>query len=177
MTNCLVVTVTCPDHPGIVERLTDVVAEHSANWEESRMARLGGDFAGIVKIRVSPENTEALATALQTLADEELSIAVKVTQPAAGTVIQGATLCDLSLSGADHEGIVHAVAAYLAERGVNVEAMDTEVVAAPISGSPLFQMQAQIQVPPELELAELQANLEDLGQQLGFDIEVSPHQA
>ena len=51
----LMVTITCPDRPGIVERVTEVIESFSANWEESRMARLGGDFAGIVRVSVPAE--------------------------------------------------------------------------------------------------------------------------
>ena len=60
MKTYLVVTITCPDRPGIVERLTELLVAHAANWEESRMARLGGDFAGIVKIGVAPESVELI---------------------------------------------------------------------------------------------------------------------
>jgi glycine cleavage system regulatory protein len=168
----LIVTVTCPDRPGIVERLTDVLVAHAGNWEESRMARLGGDFAGIVKISVPDDKAEALAAALRALADDQMTVAVKVTQPAAPEPLAGYALCDLRLSGADHEGIVHTVAAYLASHGVNVEAMETEVVPAPVSASPLFQMQAQIKVPPQLPLAELNANLDRIGEELGVDLAV-----
>ena len=35
-------------------------------------------------------------------------------------------------------------------------------------------MGAQIKVPPELSLSELNANLERIGEELGVDIEVGP---
>ena len=53
MGTSLVVTVIGNDRPGIVERLSDVVLAAGANWEESRMARLAGKFAGILRISVS----------------------------------------------------------------------------------------------------------------------------
>ncbi len=173
MKTYLVVTVTCPDRPGIVERITEVLVEHAANWEESRMARLGGDFAGIVLISVAPEKAEALVAALRALADEQMTVVVKPTQPAADASA-GGTLYDLRLTGADHEGIVHKVSAYLAGQGINVEAMETEVVPAPVTATPLFQMEAQIKVPARLTLADLQGNLARIGDELGVDIEVRP---
>jgi glycine cleavage system regulatory protein len=174
MKTYLLVTITCPDRPGVVERLTEVVLRFSANWEESRMARLGGDFAGIVKISVAASRAEALAQAIRELADEQMSVAVKVAQPATSTSLQGYTLCELHLTGADHEGIVHTVSGYLANQGVNVEAMETEVVPAPVSASPLFRMEARIKVPPGRSLSELIANLEHIGEELGVDIDVVP---
>src|SRR5512136_2073295 len=106
MKSILVVTVTCPDRPGIVERLTDVMVAHSANWEESRMARLGGDFAGIVKLSVPAEGAARLTAALRAMADEQMTVVVKITEPAAPAALTGYRLCDLHLTGADHEGIV-----------------------------------------------------------------------
>ncbi len=129
MKTYLVVTITCPDRPGIVERITEKVVSFSANWEDSRMARLGGDFAGIVKISVATPRAQALTEALLGLADKETTIAVKATREDPVTTPAPFTLLNLQLTGADHEGIVHKVAAYLARQGVNVESMETSVSA------------------------------------------------
>ncbi|MCY2995538.1 MAG: glycine cleavage system protein R [Planctomycetota bacterium] len=172
MKTYLVVTITCPDRPGIVERVTEVMVEFSANWEESRLARLGGDFAGIIKLSVPPEKAEALAQSLRALADDQLGVLVKTTQSLAADPLAGYALYELRLVGADHEGIVHRVASYLASQGINVENLETEMVLAPMSAAPLFQMQAQIKVPPGLPLTELGANLDRIGDELGVDIEV-----
>ena len=174
MKTYLVITVTCPDRPGIVERITEILADFSANWEESRMARLGGDFAGIVKIGVAEERATALTEALQTLADEQMTVTVKVAQPAASKPLDGYVLYELRLTGADHEGIVHAVSRYLLDQGINVENMETEVNPAPMSASPLFHMKAQIKVPPQLSLDQLHASLDRIGEEHGVDIEVTP---
>ena len=174
MKTFLVVTITCPDRPGIVERVTEGMVGFSANWEESRLARLGGDFAGIVKLSVPQDKAEALAQALRQLADEQMSVLVKVTQLAVSDPLAGYALYELRLVGADHEGIVHRVASYLAAQGINVENLETEMVPAPVSATPLFQMHAQIKAPPRLPLTELSANLERIGEELGVDIEVGP---
>jgi len=172
MKTYLVVTITCPDRPGIVERITEALVAQGANWEESRLARLGGDFAGIVLVSVAPDKADVLTGALMALADEQMTVLVKPTRPAAD--VPGGDLYHLRLTGADHEGIVHKVAAYLASRGINVEAMETEVVPAPVTATPLFQMEAQIKAPQGLTLADLQVNLTRIGEELGADIEVSP---
>ena len=51
----LVVTFTGPDRPGIVASFARVVGEHGGNWEESRMARLAGQFAGILEVTVEAD--------------------------------------------------------------------------------------------------------------------------
>ena len=174
MKDYLLVTVTCPDRPGIIDRVTEVIVSHSANWEESRMARLGGDFAGIARVSVPPEKADALAESLRKLADDRITVAVKAAEPVGPDSRQGHTLCELRLSGADHEGIVHDVTDYLAGHDINVESMETEVVSAPMSGSSLFHMQAEIKIPPAVSLPELETKLQQIGEELGVDIQVRP---
>jgi glycine cleavage system regulatory protein len=170
----LVVTITCPDHPGIVERVTEVIERYSANWEESQMARLGGDFAGIVRVSVAAEKAEALAAALWALDEERMSVVVKFAGAAESPAVPAQSLYELRLTGADHEGIVHTVSRYLSDQGINVEKMETAVVPAPMSAAPLFHMEAQIRTPGELPLSELDANLQRIAEDLGVDIELSP---
>ena len=174
MRTYLVVTLTCPDRPGIVEQITEALVGFSANWEESRMARLGGDFAGIVKIGVPQEQAESLAESLRKLGDTETTVTVKIAGEPAGPTLADYALVEFRLVGADHEGIVHTVSRYLVDQGINVEEMETQVVPAPMSASPLFQMEARLKVPPQLSLEDLDANLQRIGEELGVDIEVSP---
>ena len=65
MGTSLVVTVIGNDRPGIVERLSDVVLAAEANWEESRMARLAGKFAGVLRVSVDADRADRLAADLQ----------------------------------------------------------------------------------------------------------------
>jgi glycine cleavage system regulatory protein len=48
----LVLTVIAPDRPGIVEAISKTALAHGANWEASRMVRLGGRFAGVLLVSV-----------------------------------------------------------------------------------------------------------------------------
>jgi glycine cleavage system regulatory protein len=171
MKTFFVITVTCPDRPGIVERVTEVVVAHGGNWEASRMAHLGGEFAGIVLVSVAADKANALARSLQDLADPPMTVSVKVTQPPS-TSVTGLRHYRFRLTGADHEGIVHTVAAFLASQGINVEDMETDVVAAPVTASPLFCMVAQLQVPQSLTDEHLRANLEEIADREGVDIEI-----
>jgi glycine cleavage system regulatory protein len=174
MKSILVVTLTCADRPGIVDEITEVISAHAANWEESRMAHLGGEFAGIVKISVPAERADALTAALRALESNGIAVVVKATQAPPVETSEGHAICEIQLTGADHEGIVHAVSHFLASQGINVEAMETQVVPAPITATPLFQMHAQIKVPQRLSQGELSSGLDHLAHELGVDIEVRP---
>jgi glycine cleavage system regulatory protein len=52
--------------------------------------------------------------------------------------------------------------------------MNTEVMAAPMSGTPLFTMSAVVRVPPRLTLDDLRDALEFIGEEVGVDTKVFP---
>ena len=63
----LVVTVIGKDRPGLVESVSAVVEAHGGNWVESRMSRLAGEFAGILRVSVPAAGVEALSKSLEAL--------------------------------------------------------------------------------------------------------------
>lgn len=170
----LVVTVVGPDRRGIVEKVTAVAVDHHANIEESRMARLGGEFAVIMLISLPGEKEEVLMAGLDTLKEHELTVITRPTNLSRLEHFQGYLPYEISVFGADHEGIVHNVAHYLTSERMNIETMDTRVTKAPVTGTPLFSMQATVQAPPDFTVSQLRQKLADLGDELCVDIEVKP---
>ena len=79
MQTTLVMTVLGADRTGLVEAVAKVVAEHGGNWLESRMCRLGGEFAGIVRVTVPKAQQQALEDVLGKLAG--LTIVVRGDEP------------------------------------------------------------------------------------------------
>ena len=109
---------------------------------------------------------------MEKLNGEQVKVFVKETDLARLKVFEGFVPYVISVIGADHEGIVHHVAEYLAELRIQVDDMETHVTKAPITGTPLFSMQAEVQVPPEINMPQLRDQLEELGDQLSVDISV-----
>ena len=50
----LVLTLIGLDKPGLVKAISNTATRHGANWEASRMARLGGRFAGLLLVTLEP---------------------------------------------------------------------------------------------------------------------------
>lgn len=167
----LVVTTVGPDRRGTVDKITEVIVSYEANIEESRMARLGGEFAVIMLLSLPAEKEEDLLSGLNTLKEAGLTVVTQPTNLARLEKFQGFVPYEISVVGADHEGIVHRVAHYLASEEIQVESMDTHTTRAPITGTPIFSMYALVQAPPTLTLPKLREKLVDLGDQLGVDIE------
>lgn len=168
----MVVTAIGRDRRGTVEMITDVVVEQFANIEESRMARLGGEFAVIMLLSLPDENLEKLEQNLEGLTDRGLMVITRKTDLARIEKFRGYVPYEISVIGADHEGIVNNVARYLASERINVEEMSTHVTNAPNTGTPLFSMNARVQAPAELTLNRLRQKLDEVGNELDVDIDV-----
>lgn len=164
----VVMTVISPDRTGLVESIARVVAEHGGNWLESRMCRLGGEFAGILRVEIPAEKKTALVAALQTLQANGLQIVVRDDTSAAAKVTGRQT--QIEIVGADRPGIVREITSALARAGVNVEEFSSEVASAPMSGEPLFKAEARLHLPENCDLAALKADLEKIAADLLVDV-------
>ena len=60
MRDTLVLTVIGPDRTGLVQSVAERITAVGGNWEESRMARLAGQFAGILRVTVDSARTDEL---------------------------------------------------------------------------------------------------------------------
>ena len=168
MNTPLVMTLIGEDKPGLVDSISEVVVRHGGNWLESRMAHLGGHFAGIVRLDVPEENREALLEAMQGL--EKLGLTVTARSDTAGKPEVPIRPATLEVVGHDQPGIVRHISHALAVQGVNVEELTTERYSAPMSGELLFRARALLQIPESLRLQELRAELENLAHELMIDL-------
>ncbi len=164
----LVMTVLGRDRTGLVESVASIVAEHGGNWLESRMCRLGGQFAGILRIEVPADKQSVLTRALEGLQSHGLSVLVYADQP--GAVSAAGTLTSLEIVGHDRPGIVRQISRALAAQGVNVEELSSELVSAPMSGETLFKAQATLRLPANCRVADLRKQLEEIAADLMVDI-------
>ncbi len=170
----LVLTVIGDDRSGLVSALSGVIAEHGGSWERSQMARLAGKFAGIVLVAVPDEHAEVLIGALGPLGTQGL-LEVTVERAAEGedTASTDVTRLSLELVGADRPGIVHDISQALAARQVSIEELHTGTREAPMVGGMLFEATATLLAPPTVPIADLQAVLEQLANELMVDISLS----
>ena len=162
----LIVTLIGVDRPGLVDRVSSVIAKHEGNWEASRMSRLAGRFAGILLVSVSEAHAESLAGQLADL--EGLRVTVETSETAED---DGAhRTLRLGLVGNDRPGIVHDIAHALAERSISVEELSTDCTPAPMAGGTLFHLEAQLRCPSDVADEDLRGRLESLAHELMVDI-------
>ena len=164
----LVITLVGADRTGLVESVARVVVEHDGNWLESRMCRLGGEFAGILRIEIPVEKKSALLAALLKLQTNGLQIVVRDDAKTVGKISGRQT--SLEIVGSDRPGIVREITSALARANVNVEEFFSELVSAPMSGETLFRASARLQLPEYCDLAALKRDLEKIAADLLVDV-------
>jgi len=159
-------TVIGQDRPGLVESVADLVASHGGNWLESRMSRLGGHFAGILRVEVPAEKEQALVANLKGLSSRGLSAVVhsdqRKAEPPAGR------LRILEIVGQDRPGIVREISHALAGHGVNVEELQTECASAAMTGETLFKARAKLRIPDSADVETIRQNLEKIASDVRF---------
>jgi len=166
----LVLTLIGLDKPGLVETLSQTAAAHGANWEESRMARLAGRFAGLLLVTVDRDKAEALEADLRSL--EQRGLRVVVEREVDGPAEAGGARVKLELEGSDQPGIVRQLSAALARREINVEELRSQVTSAPMAGHALFRASASLRLPAGLTRDALRRDLEGLASDLVVEIEL-----
>lgn len=172
----LVFTLTGPDRVGIVEKVTGMFFVHGGNVETSRMVRLGGEFAMLMLVSLAEDKLPLVEKGVEDLASKGYKVTLSATADPHVAAHQGWLPYRVEVQAADHEGIIHEVARYLADRGINIEEMETETSPAPLSGSPLFGLSAQVAVPPDLAGTRWEADLAAEGKRQNLDITVTPLQ-
>jgi methionyl-tRNA formyltransferase len=168
MIKSLVVTVIGLDRPGLVSLLSDRARGFGANWAASRMASLAGQFAGMVHFEVPAENARALADALAGLESAGLRVVIAETETKAPA--RDRRVVRLELVGQDRPGIMRDLSARLAERGVSIDELHTEIASAAMSAENLFKVKAALIVPEALSDEELRRSLEALANEMMVDI-------
>jgi methionyl-tRNA formyltransferase len=164
----LIVTAIGSDRPGIVSLLSDRAQGFGANWAGSRMTNLAGQFAGMVHFEVPAQNAEPLMQSLRALESSGLRVVIaKVETPPAPA---GRRMVKLELTGLDRHGIVRELSRSLAEVGVSIDDLHTEVVNEGASGEHLFKMKALLVVPEALPHEALRHSLDALANEMTVDI-------
>ncbi|MBV9537881.1 MAG: glycine cleavage system protein R [Acidisphaera sp.] len=171
----VILTMVGPDRPGIVRAAAAHVAAHGGSWLESRMARLAGQFVGIVRLDVPDRAAVAsLGEALGALRADGIATVLMEGGAEAQPRAEPATHATVSLVGQDRPGIVRDLTATLAGLRVNIEELATRVESGSFSGEAMFHAEAQLRLPAPVSIADLREALETLGNEFMVDMQEGP---
>jgi glycine cleavage system transcriptional repressor len=169
----LVLSALGADRPGLVAEVSDYLGDRGVNVEDSRMAVLGAEFG--IQVLVSGTE-EALARVVDDRTQLEmktkLGVLVRRTKSPEEHRRAAVIPCMVTAEALDHEGIVRAVALAISHMGINIVSLETTTYNAPVTGSPLFRLEAQIDLPQGVSIAQFRRQMDEVAQRESLDIDV-----
>lgn len=166
----VVLGVMCEDRPGIIEKLSTTITAHDGEWTDSKMVTMAGKFAGILLVEIPCSEQQAFSEAVKALDVEGIRVVIEQIQPHTSPVFREFRL---EMVGQDRSGIVRDITHLLADYQINLDAWESRVESASMSGETLFIASAVVHVPEGVDLALLQDDFEELANELMVDIKLS----
>jgi len=162
------------DRPGIVADVSEVIYGCGGNIEDSSMSLLRNHFALLLLFSTDKEEVnQKLSSDLKRL-EWEKNLTVFFTPITFEEAHPGdrgeSDHFKIHTSGIDHAGIVFKVCRLLADRGINIIDMKTHRVLSAESGTPLFEMDIDIEMPRSTSEQTLRNDLHRLANELMIDL-------
>jgi glycine cleavage system transcriptional repressor len=162
------------DRPGIVADVSEVIYECGGNIEDSSMSLLRNHFALLLLFSTEREEVnQKLSAGLKRLEwEKKLTVFYSpISLEEAHPKGRGETHSfKITTSGVDHAGIVFRVCRLLADRGISIVDMETRRTLSAESGTPLFEMDMDVDVPRSISEEGLREDLHRLANELMIDL-------
>ncbi len=167
------------DRTGFVDAVSEYLAQRDLNIEESRAAVLGKEFGFLMLISGGEEAVRSLIEQKDDFAREAglAELILCETEEPEARHLHDALPYELEATSLDHPGIVQQLTAALHRFDVNIESMKTNVVPAPITGTPLFSLTALVYVPTAVKITALRDALRVICDRFNIDIAFRPQGA
>ena len=162
------------DRPGIVADLAELIYECDCNLDDSSMTILGSEFAVLLLLSsVGPEAEQRLSAGCKRLEwEKRLTVFFR---PLEGEPVSQAARVrsrrySLQAIGVDRAGIVAKIARCLADHAVTITEMTTQSRPEPESGTPIYTLRMDLDVPQQADAAALGRRLQAIGEDLQVDV-------
>jgi glycine cleavage system transcriptional repressor len=170
----LLITAVGTDRPGIVDDLAGWLFGLGLNIEESRMAQLGGEFAILMLVSGSKEKERGAEASREAFGRESgLTIFVRPARPEPASPEKPVLPYSLAATALDHPGIVHRVTRLLRGYSINIVDATTRTTPAPFTGTPIFRLDIEMDIPADVSMAKLRDDLRALGDQANIDFDLT----
>ena len=163
--NRIIITAIGVDKPGLVNKITSIINQNNGNIENSKMIKIEDQFAIIIDFSCL-ENLDNMKSKLDLIQD--LKISYKVIKRLDVPSKSSATYL---IKGADDQGIINTISNYFKDNNLNIVEIDTFTEAAPITGSPLFNMRVTIEYNHSTDLNKIRENLYEICSNLNLTLD------
>lgn len=167
-----ILTAIGADRPGLVDEVSEFIFARGGNIEDSRMVNLRGQFAMMVLIGALEQTISRLKSDVWQLQQQSgLQIELRPATEANAASAQ-AIPYRLTATAIDQPGLVHRISHLLRAANVNIESLETHLKPAPITGTPMFEMELVISVPRATSIAALREEVGKVCGELNIDFEL-----
>ena len=172
MSQRYIMTAFGQDRVGIVADVTEIMYQHDCNLEDANMTKLSDEFAVIFLFSShDPDLEKKLMNDCRRLEREKsitafyrpLQESLQKEQPVLPRVT-------LHIEGIDQTGIVFQVSRYLAQNGINILYLNSRRSYVPQSGTALYTVDLDVELPENLSLDSFKKGLRALGDELHVNI-------
>ena len=160
-----------PDQVGLVQKISEFINERGGNIEDSRMVVMVGEFALMLLVSGSAGSLRQISESTSQLS-AQTGLQISTKSPTARRVVEPSIPYRLVSSCMDHPGVVRKLSSAVSAHGANIESMETQTYAAPITGAPIFQMEAVITVPARVNINKLRAAFEEMERDENINIDL-----
>lgn len=168
----LILTAIGPDQVGLVQKISEFISRHGCNIDDSKMAVFCGEFAVIVLISGAGGNLVKIGRDYREI-ETETGLSISIKTPLTRKTAESFLPYKLTASCMDHAGIVYQISAVLSSLGVNIESMETKTYSAPVSGTPIFQLEADLAIPIRTNINQLRERFAEIQREENIDIELT----
>ena len=172
----LVLTALGQDKPGFVKALSKVVLDSGGNITESRMTRLGNEFALIMFV-VGSEKVISVVESSVKESQASLALAINCKRTSIKKVQEKHKPYQINVICMDQPGIVHDLTDYIASHFINIETMDTSSYAAAHTGTTMFSLDMCISIPESVNTTQFKNDFLSFCDNLNLDASVEPLKA
>lgn len=175
MSELIVLSAIGNDRTGIVQDITKVILGCGGNIEESRMTTLGEEFAVLMLVSGNWHTLSRLERGLEKLGDEDFTFAIRKTE--ARRISENRMPYAVDVVSLDQEGIVFGLANFFASRDIEIADVATRRYSAAHTGAPMFSVQMAVNIPADVNLAQLRDDFADVCDRLNLDAILDPVKA
>jgi len=163
------------DRPGIAADVTEILYENGCNLEDTRMTLLADEFTLILLFTCSDGTIEEnLSKECRRLEREKgISAFMRPIESISSRAPSSFFLRTIHVEGLDQAGIVFRISRFLSENKINIVDLKSFAKASPESGTAIYIMDIQVQIPTNTDMEMLSDGLTDVGDDLNVDVAIS----
>ena len=155
------------DRVGIISDITKQISSLNGNIQTSKMIKLGQDFNMLVLISLEEKNIKILKRSLTIL-----QVSIKETS---SDQFNTENKFVFRLKGADNAGIVRYCTKLFSKLNINTLDLETKILNAPTTGSPLFYIKAIILIPEHDSINKLKQSITNIENEKNVVIKFSKY--